>query len=351
MSHSSADSFAPTVSARLLWPFVRVAGHDPRAIAIVKREQVSPLEMVAHDARIAHSVAMRVLVGVVTELDDPELGLKAGACLLPGDMDVLHHAASASATLRGALDICCQYLQLVHGGAEFALRVEGELAMWSYQLRDGLDEPPAAHDFAVSSITTYARLSTGRDEPKIAVHFAHQDRTNLEAYRRMFRCPVRFGMEYTGVVFPASRLDWAQLHPSVELRCAFEAQARERLLELERDRATVSLVRQALLSILRGGEPSMQALARRLGMSVATLRRRLADERTTYSSQLNDVRRELALARVMRADCSADELSFLLRFAAPAAFHRAFKRWTGMTFSAYRRHALQTAEPQDSRKY
>jgi AraC-like DNA-binding protein len=87
-------------------------------------------------------------------------------------------------------------------------------------------------------------------------------------------------------------------------------------------------LREQLIRRLPSGEPTRAALAAALHLTPRTLLRRLAAEGTNWKTLLNDVRRELALS-YLRQNRSAAEITFLLGFADPANFTRAFRRWTG----------------------
>src|SRR5450432_2568036 len=79
---------------------------------------------------------------------------------------------------------------------------------------------------------------------------------------------------------------------------------------------------------------TMAGLARHMGLTPRTLQRHLRAEGTTHQRLLDDTRRELALHHL--ADHMAiGEIAFQLGFSEASAFHRAFKRWTGMTPQAY----------------
>jgi AraC-like DNA-binding protein len=65
----------------------------------------------------------------------------------------------------------------------------------------------------------------------------------------------------------------------------------------------------------------------------------LRDENTTFQDLLDSVRHELALVHVSKHAASIDEIAWLLGFSNGSAFHRAFKRWTGVTPGEFRRHA------------
>lgn len=95
--------------------------------------------------------------------------------------------------------------------------------------------------------------------------------------------------------------------------------------------------RELLLARLSQGKPVPRLLARELAVSARTLQRRLAEEGTTLARLLEDARRETALACVEDRTLSIAELGFMLGYSDLSAFHRAFKRWTGVSPARYRR--------------
>jgi AraC-like DNA-binding protein len=71
-------------------------------------------------------------------------------------------------------------------------------------------------------------------------------------------------------------------------------------------------------------------------MSERALRRRLQAEGTSFRILVQDVRRHLARRYLQDGGLTVDEVSRLLGYSEPAAFSRAFKRWTGQSPSACR---------------
>jgi AraC-like DNA-binding protein len=72
-------------------------------------------------------------------------------------------------------------------------------------------------------------------------------------------------------------------------------------------------------------------------MSVRTLQRRLTAEDVTFEDLVDRVRRDLAERHLSESALSIAEIGYLLGYSEPAAFHRAFKRWTGNTPQVFRR--------------
>ena len=91
------------------------------------------------------------------------------------------------------------------------------------------------------------------------------------------------------------------------------------------------------------GGCSISSVARAIGLTPRTLLRRLTEEGTTFRDELEAVRREQALAYLRETTLSMTQLACLLDFNTVASFHRAFRRWIGMTPGDYRRKVSKGA--------
>ena len=92
--------------------------------------------------------------------------------------------------------------------------------------------------------------------------------------------------------------------------------------------------------MLKAGAVSAESAARALGMSRQTLYRRLKTEGTTFEEILDAKRRQLAVRYLGMDRVSVKAATYLLGFSDPAAFSRAFKRWTGVSPSEFRNAPL-----------
>ena len=113
-----------------------------------------------------------------------------------------------------------------------------------------------------------------------------------------------------------------------ELFQAFGAQPQARCFRKE--------VEQAIEPLLASGEVSIDRVARELGMSRQTLYRRLKSEGVTFEEILDAKRRSLAIRFLKFDRISVKAVAYRLGFSDPAAFSRAFKRWTGASPSTVR---------------
>ena len=83
--------------------------------------------------------------------------------------------------------------------------------------------------------------------------------------------------------------------------------------------------------LLGTGAIGIERVARALGLSRQTLYRRLKAEGVTFEAVLDRLRRRLAIRYIGEDGMSVKEAAYRLGFSDPAAFSRAFKRWTGMS--------------------
>ena len=100
-------------------------------------------------------------------------------------------------------------------------------------------------------------------------------------------------------------------------------------------------VEAALVDQLPHGEPSQKSVAEALHLSARSLQRRLAEAGSSYTEVRDNARRELALRYLRDGGHSVSEITYLLGFSDSSSFSRAFRRWTGVSPSAYRQQSEQ----------
>ena len=95
---------------------------------------------------------------------------------------------------------------------------------------------------------------------------------------------------------------------------------------------------QILTTLLLSGYPTTVNLAAEMsGVSVRTLQRQLSQHNLSYSRLMDKVRYRLAVSWLNNPDIQLIEIAYALGFTDPANFTHAFRRWTGMTPSQFRK--------------
>ena len=112
--------------------------------------------------------------------------------------------------------------------------------------------------------------------------------------------------------------------------------AAELLARLPATDSFLANARHAVRQEFQAGDPTMARVARRLGVTPSTLRRRLLDSGTTFRSLRDDLRLELAQIYLRDRSLSIQEVAFLLAFRDVSAFYKSFRRSLGTTPAEYR---------------
>ena len=115
-----------------------------------------------------------------------------------------------------------------------------------------------------------------------------------------------------------------------------EPELQKRIKEMEVDRVSAK-VRSILFEIIPSGDFTIERVAKNLNLSVRTLQRKLSEEKTTFLKQLNHIRELLSRSYLKDKYMSNDDIAFLIGYSDTNSFVRAFKVWTGMTITEYRK--------------
>ncbi len=169
------------------------------------------------------------------------------------------------------------------------------------------------------------------------IHFMHGDRGYLPEYERVFQCPVVFNSHWNAMLVDRGFLMLKQPPVNRYVFGVLSERADGLLKSLQRSKTTRGRVESLLMPILHTGDISMDAIAEKMGVSRQTLYRNLKGECATYEQVLDELRHKMALNFLAGKKVSVNETAYLVGFSEPAAFSRAFKRWTGTSPSAARK--------------
>ena len=152
----------------------------------------------------------------------------------------------------------------------------------------------------------------------------------------MFPGPVRFGAARAGFACESRYLGLPLVRDEPALRHMLKRALPLTVLQYRRDRLLVSRARDVLAAHLAEVRDA-PALADRLHVSVRTLHRQLREAGTSLQRLKDEVRRERALALLLRTRRPVKAIARAVGFDNEKSFARAFKQWTGRAPSAFRR--------------
>jgi AraC-like DNA-binding protein len=263
--------------------------------------------------------------------NNPALALHYGETNDMSQISVVGLIAYACETMLEAIAQINRYGRLV-------IEVDGSEDRFSVTHKDGgvwaVDNRDNPNEFPELTESTFARMICGPRRFGVTqlakvVHVSHPAPAHRAEYERVYGAPVTFGADWNAVLLDEK---WLSHKISVQPRYVFgilSDHADALLRSLENSKSTRGRVESLLMPILHKGEANVDAIAAKMGLSRQTLFRQLKNEGVTFEKALDDLRRQMALHYLGGKKASVNETAYLVGFSKPAAFSRAFKRWTG----------------------
>jgi AraC-like DNA-binding protein len=313
--------------------------HGLDAVGIARDAGVDLAAIPVPGERIEVDKIDAILRGAIPLVGDPAFGLQAARCWHPSELGVLGYAWLSSSTLRTGLERAVRYSRLVgeRGLTEIEDTRQGlKVRFWAKRGNPAVVPVAAIFvDIVMALLFDLCRMNAGAALRPVAAALSRRKPDHADAYERFFGCPVQFGAAENSFVLSAKDADRPLPSANRQLAATFDRMLIEELARLDKA-DVVSRCRAAVLERLSSGEGSEEETAKQLHMSPRTLQRKLAEAKTTYLQLVDDTRKDLALRYIEDPRRSVTDITFSLGFSQPSAFTRAFRRWTGLSPSAWR---------------
>lgn len=320
--------------ARALMELAVLKGADRKALA--DRSQIDLEELQDQDNRIPFAKYV-ALMRVGKELcNDPALALHFGEAFDMAELSIVGLIGQSSETAADAFAQLGRYSRLIvdievddaAGGKRLLLsRIGGQLWL--------IDTRKNPNDFPEFTESSFARMVCaprrfGSMQFVRAVHVTHAAPAYHAEYDRIFQVPVAFESDKNALLLADD--SWLTLKNPLPSRYVFGilSQHADALLKtLENAKSVRGRVESLLMPILHTGAASMDIIAGKMGLSRATLYRKLKAENVSFEKVLDELRHKMALNYLRGKNVSVNETAYLVGFSDRVTFSRAFKRWTG----------------------
>lgn len=315
-----------------------VARYGIEIDVLCKAIGITPALLNQPDYRVSGDINRVMWREVVNQTKDWNIGLHMGEVFNPSAIGILGYVLFNCENLQQVLEKLSRYMSLFSQGVEMHFVIEGTRVIWNCDISQHyknylLEESRQPMESTLAAMISAIKILTGRHLQFDSVWFQHPMPTDISEHQRIFQAPILFSQSTNRLIFDFKCLEWKILSANATLLSAFEHHADLMLSQFSSGYA--NQVVRAITQGLKAEVPSLEAIAQSLHMSVRNLQRELHSENTSYQKLLDRTRKELAI-RYLKENNSIDNIAFLLGFAEPSAFHRAFKRWTGKTPQFYR---------------
>jgi len=283
--------------------------------------------------------AGRLLALCAERTDCPHFGVLLGRNLGLDVLGAVGELAGSSPDLGSALRNIILYLHLHDRGAIPFLSASNDCAMLSYVVYQP-DIPGTAviYDLTMAISCNILRTLAGPNWKATQVRLCRPPPADTEPYREFFQAPVHFRTEHSELVFATSWLDFplGGANALVHQRIIGVIEA----LEARGAGNLATQIRRMLHRLLIGGacqaDTCLGQIASMFGIHQRTMNRRLRAQGTTFKILIDEARYDVARRLLRETRMPVVEVAASLDYADSAAFNRAFRRWSGMTPTAWR---------------
>lgn len=232
-------------------------------------------------------------------------------------------------TLRDSLQLLVRYLALLNGAMTLEVDEQADTVVIHELLLAGRAHEPTRQrvELALGVMVRAIRQLIGRDWQPRMVCFEHAPPKDLSIHHQMFGLRVEFNQALNCIVCAKSDLDTRN-----EFADPAMVRYAQKLLESVatiNDASVLDDVRRTILLLLPSGRCSIEKVSEHLGVVPRTVQRRLTEKGQSFSSLMNDIRKELAARYVFESSRSLTEVAELLGFTAPSSFSRWYQSQFG----------------------
>jgi len=275
-------------------------------------------------------------------LGDEFMGFTEHRCKI-GTFAMITHGLIGEETLERALRKGVLFYGLVTDDIQMELEPgpHGTLALKMVFARPELDPNQYMHEFWLSIWYRLISWLGGSLAPLEKVTFSYvRPVVRIEEFKYMFPAVYEFDAPVTSLVFRRDFLQNPIVRSKPDLK-SFLSVAPLGFMTIPAD--VFSYGRRIRNLILPERKlplefPEFDEVAARFGIGEQTLRRKLRQEATSYRAIIENIRRDIAIEKLVRGNHSVAELAVLLGYSETRAFTRAFGQWTGMSPVQYREH-------------
>lgn len=302
------------------------------------------------DTRVSSEIYTRFALRLMEITDDEFIRLGGISRTRPGTFAMMAHSVIHRVDLHTAVLNCGRFYRLFTDDLQFSLHDKNGSARYSIHFDDPmLDWDHTTTECLLVVFHRFFSWLIGTPLKLDHVELSYTSYANLREYRYLFGCPIRFNAQSNSLVFSSRYLQYSTRQTSETLK-HFLHDALNKLITLSidsRSRAeqVINLLHKSLLqkNLLHKNIsqpfPNFETIATFLHASPQTVRRQLKKENTSYQNIKDSIRCKAAIALLINSPASIDDIAEISGFSASDAFHRAFKRWTGLTPGVYRQQA------------
>ncbi len=323
---------APSIKIR---SFLQVAPYLAKrgisSVEFFRRIGISPNIFQDPDVYLPRALCFQIANEMVAATQDAFGGAHIGHMTELRSLGMWGKSVLRSADVAHACEFAATNVSMLHQGSKVRLITEGRRVRIVYRFSGRHEMDPA--QFIHGSLAVLRKIPLMAGEPAaIRVHLSAARSRGDDVLEECLGPNIEMGCEHDMIEFDRALLDMP-LH----------VQPDEASKVTEALRSAVDVAGLLVERLSDHRHLKLRVMAKRMGMSVRTLQRRLKYCGIEFEELLDETRRGEALRLIAQGRHTMTDIAYLIGYSDPAHFTRAFRRWTGAApsrFSANPRQQL-----------
>ncbi|MDV7140184.1 AraC family transcriptional regulator ligand-binding domain-containing protein [Maribacter sp. TH_r10] len=231
-----------------------------------------------------------------------------------------------------------RYFKLLSNTFDWQIKKEGSVSHIVLNREANRKGMELSTEASLSATVVVLKAMSEKNISPIQVSFKHKEPKDLTSHKKAFNCPILFEQSQYSISYRTEDLNLRTAKADASINSYLLQQVDEKTKGIKIPgskfvRDIESLIKDALPT----GIPSIHHIADLTAMSNRTLTRRLSEAGVTYRDLIKKTQETIAKDMLRNTTQSIGEIAFLTGFSEQSAFNRAFKKWTDLTPSEFRK--------------
>lgn len=323
----------------MIWLLDFLASTGLDEIEIASEHGLSPGQLQDPDFPVSAAQHRGVLLSALQASGDSGLGLSIGRGRSIATLDQLAYLMMSSASLRDSTAAGLRYQNysgrfsgneiittFTEAGTEGCYAIHAKPSLGKLKL--------LATEDLLANIVTTSLWVLGRQLPVTRLLCEYSAPPHADRYDEIFHCEIHFDAPATSLYFEAAILDEPLPQSSPQSAALYAKLCEEK--SISRNQGDVAWKVWQSIVQAPAHPPTLEGMAAELHMSVRSLTRKLRSQGWSYQGLVDQVREIHARRYLSDPTRSVSSIAQALGYADSSGFHRAFKKWTGLSPSRYR---------------
>lgn len=274
-------------------------------------------------------------------LDDrlgPGFGVRVGQQMIIEDYGVLGLSWRTCSRVGEIFDRSERYFKLLSNTFVWQIQKEGAISHVHLNREAHRRGMELSTEASLSATVVVLQAMSEKAISPIQVSFKHKGPKELSSFETAFQCPILFDQPHYSISYHTEDLELKTAKADASINSYLLQQVDEKTKGIKIPgskfvRDVEALIKDALPT----GIPSIHHISELTAMSNRTLTRRLSEAGVTYRDLIKKTQEQLAKNMLRDPNKSIGDIAFLTGFSEQSAFNRAFKKWSGLNPSEFRK--------------